>query len=230
MPLLSLERAERLSCVKTPSGRLQSASASLLLESQLKKHYGLAAEQLTYAKSDRGKPYLKRQSPSGELSFSISHCDEWAACAIIFSGEASSGPVQIGVDIERIGRGKNNIVEGRFCDEEIRAMRQFEKMGEEKWQRAFTALWTAKEAVAKCLDWPLMEVLGEMNLASLLTHEQSSIMSEGSRQKRQTSINPIEFATPQGQRIYVGGMDVDSHFIHAASTLPEILTLHYIDK
>ncbi len=206
LPLLSAERAERVNRAKTSAGKLQSASASLLLESQLQNICGLSASELSYGKSDRGKPYLKRQTLAGELSFSISHCDEWAACGISRKGE-------IGVDVELIGRGKMNVVESRFCQQEARLLKDLAEQDEQQWHRAFTILWTAKEAVAKCLDEPLMEILGETDFSSFL-------------------VEPLFAGTIQykGVKLGLAILDLKSHILSAASTNNEEITFHHIDK
>ena len=85
--------------------------------------------------NEHGKPYVV----NGPY-FSISHCKEGIAVAI--------DEQPIGIDIEGIRRVNEDLIERTMNEEEIRLIANSQ---EPTANRAFTRLWTQKEAIVKCL-------------------------------------------------------------------------------
>ncbi len=91
-------------------------------------------------RGEHGKPFFDRK---GAPSFSISHSDELAACAVIFpeNGEAS----ELGIDCEAIYKKDPHSLCERFFSE---GEKQYVFSADDK-KLAFTEIWTKKEAYIK---------------------------------------------------------------------------------
>ncbi|MBO5967732.1 MAG: 4'-phosphopantetheinyl transferase superfamily protein [Clostridia bacterium] len=135
LPFGEAERA-RLVAIRNGNAKRESLSALLALRSLC------ALEDLTILRDENGKP---RFSADGAPQFSLSHAGGLAVAAIC---EQAS----IGVDLE-LARNTMNpaAVAARFFTEA--EQKEFSEQGD------FFALWTKKEAKAKCLGVPLPSVL-----------------------------------------------------------------------
>lgn len=113
-------------------GRRQSLLAYQLLCRGLKKDFGIE-DMPRFAYGEHGKPFL---ADYPTLHFNLSHCKGAVACAI------STKPV--GVDIETYRPIKESIINYAMSEAEARRIRQAACP-----ERAFTILWTQKEALVK---------------------------------------------------------------------------------
>lgn len=141
--LISPQRREHVDAAKNLKNRCQRLGASHLLEKLLWENH--IERPYVFSETEQGKPIMLE--PEG-IYFSLSHSDLFAAAVI------SDRPC--GIDIERIREYKPALVKRFFTryDQEYLAQEQ-----EEYKNRAFTEMWTFKEATCKMLDRPLVQVL-----------------------------------------------------------------------
>ena len=85
---ISPEHAERISALRVPAARVQSALAVLLLRLALRQAHGLS-DFPVIRRGERGKPYFP---DCPEIRFNLSHCKTAVACAV----DASA----LGVDVQ----------------------------------------------------------------------------------------------------------------------------------
>ena len=137
---LSEARRGKADRIRIEEKRRQSMAAGLLLECLLKEHG--VPEPFCYGISGAGKPFLPGTT---NIHFSLSHTKGMAVCAL------SDRPV--GVDVERIRPIRENIAR-RYFDAEEQAL----LAGADREERFFE-IWTRKEAEAKFLGVPLMQLL-----------------------------------------------------------------------
>lgn len=180
---LSKARREKVDRANIDSRKAEELMAGSLLEDMLQQELGSQVE-LEYYYSDRQKPFLK----NSDLFFSISHTAGVVACGI--------SDKWIGIDVERRGRYKRLVAEKYFSEQELDLLRGHredlpddlnsiddknysaaayaEEMASDvgaeatKVDLVFTVLWTAKEAVAKCVDIPVVEVCKKYDMSYLL--------------------------------------------------------------
>lgn len=126
------QRREVAMRFKFPQGRLESAVAYSLLCRGLKEHYGIE-EMPDFVYGEHGKPALAKYPG---IHFNLSHCKNAVLCVL------SDAP--IGVDVERIGRYREDVA--RYCmnDSEMQQIQAATNP-----EIPFTRLWTQKEAVFK---------------------------------------------------------------------------------
>ena len=141
--IISPQRRAHVDEAKNPKTRCERLGATHLLEKMLWENHLERPYEYTYNES--GRPLLVR--PEG-MQFSISHSDFLAVCAI------SDGPV--GIDVERQRQYDSSMVHRFFTKFDIEFL---DGTKEEDQARKFTEVWTFKEAVAKMMDRPLMQVL-----------------------------------------------------------------------
>ncbi len=126
------QRARLLSRYRNEAARRQGALAYLLLCRALREDFGIP-EPPTFAFGEHGKPFLAEHP---DLHFNLSHCRVAVACAV------SHSPV--GVDIESIRTARPDLVRRTMNAEEAQSI-----LSADDPNRAFTVLWTRKEAVLK---------------------------------------------------------------------------------
>jgi phosphopantetheinyl transferase len=182
---LSPMRRARVEECQNPQRKTETLVSGYLLEQRLRQ-IGVN-EPFVYGKSQRGKPFLLGEG--GErlpgIDFSISHTKEMSACGVLQYEQASpvgkSTHPAIGIDVEKLGRYRQNVVERFFTPEEQAFFKEVlvpqnapqnppdnaQENIPDKMQQMFTLLWTGKEAIAKCLDMPLPEVCSGVNLLPL---------------------------------------------------------------
>lgn len=129
---ISAQRREQALKFRHELGRRQCVLAYLLLKRGLKEEFELTENPL-FEYGEHGKPAIVGHP---EIHFNMSHCREAVACAV------STRP--IGVDVESIGRYKENLVRYTMNDDEC--CRIFEA---EQPEVEFIRLWTMKEALLK---------------------------------------------------------------------------------
>ncbi len=113
-------------------GQRQSLMAYQLLCEGLRRDYGIDAMP-RFEIGEHGKPHLPDYP---QLHFNLSHCREAVACAI------DTRPV--GIDIESYRPLKNGVLRYAMNEEEIVRIQAAPNP-----ERAFTILWTQKEALVK---------------------------------------------------------------------------------
>ncbi len=102
-------------------------------------HTGLPARELVWRATPEGKPFLD----GTRLHFNLTHTDRYGVLAV-----SRDGPV--GVDLEALRRGDELIgCEQAFCHPEEIA--EVEEQPDSEKGRRLIDIWTAKEAVLKCL-------------------------------------------------------------------------------
>lgn len=116
-------RKEEALKFKRPQGRKENAMAYDLLRQML-------GYEPYFEYGAHGKPY----SEEGKKFFNIAHCKN--AIGVII------GDKEVGIDVESMGRYKPGLADFAMSDAELK---EIEKGGD----RAFTLLWTKKEALLK---------------------------------------------------------------------------------
>lgn len=124
IPLVSTQRREQALRYKHVLGQFCCLKSWMML----REMSGLVGE---WSYNEHGKPYI----PDGPY-FSISHCKEGIAVAI------DDEPV--GIDIESIRRADEDLIIRTMCAREQEEIRSAQDPA-----RAFTRLWTLKEALVK---------------------------------------------------------------------------------
>lgn len=129
--ILPAWRQNKVQAYKKEEDKMRSVAAFLLLARALQDR-GIAPVP-EFAYEAWGKPYL----PGYPIHFSLSHCEKAVVCAV--------SDVPVGVDAQDEMELSFKLAD-RICSPEERAsLAQAEDPG-----KALTALWTKKEALAKC--------------------------------------------------------------------------------
>jgi len=129
LPIVSAQRREQALRYKHTFGQFCCLKSWLMLKERLENE-GIR-ELGDFQHNEHGKPFLQ-QGPY----FSISHCKEGIAVAV--------DDQPIGIDIESIRRADKDLIERTMNAEE---QAQIAESAEP--DRAFTRLWTQKEAIVK---------------------------------------------------------------------------------
>ena len=124
-------RLSKVKALKKQEDKIRSVAAYLLLERAL-QDLGISCVP-EFAYEQWGKPYL----PECAVHFSLSHCKNAVACAVC---DAS-----VGVDVQDQMEFSSKLAD-RICSEK----EKISLAGAEDPGRKLTALWTKKEALAKC--------------------------------------------------------------------------------
>lgn len=148
---LSSERKRKVDEAKTNQRKAEELMAGSLLEEMLYEEIG-GHINLEYDYSDRGKPFLV----GSDLYFSLSHTRNVVACAVANQ--------MVGIDVERRGRYNELVVKRYFTEQEYELLIDDDEI---RMDIIFTVLWTAKEAVAKCVDIPVAEVCKKYDMSHL---------------------------------------------------------------
>ena len=126
LPLVSEQRREQALRYKHTLGQFCCLKSWLMLSAM---HIG----EMEFLYNEHGKPYIE-----GGPFFSISHCKTGIAVAL------DDRPV--GIDIESIRHADSELVTRTMNEQE---QEEIARSGDQ--DRAFTRLWTQKEAVVKCI-------------------------------------------------------------------------------
>ena len=129
LPMVSEQRREQALRYKHTFGQYCCLKSWMMLSAM---HMG----EMEFLYNEHGKPYIE-----GGPYFSISHCKEGIAVAL------DEGP--IGIDIEAIRHVDKELIQRTMNEKERELVN--EGLSELERDRAFTRLWTQKEAVAKAL-------------------------------------------------------------------------------
>lgn len=197
---LSQFRRDRVLAAATPEAAKQALASGWLLEQSLRQQ-GIR-EPFVYHTSSRGKPYLVQHE--GGIQFSLSHTKDLSAVAL--AKEA------VGVDVERIGRGKTSVVKRFFSEGE---QEYLNSLTGDAWDRNFTLFWTLKEAIAKCLDVSLARICKEVDMSVCAACVQENTQC---------------IFIPGFGELFVRSYRVTNHMISCASVGEEDFSLKFIDK
>ena len=99
--------------------------------------FGLHSEEYQIVKSEHGKPLIKSSKP-GNHYFNISHTKNLWVCATC--------ECEVGVDIEIDAKGRKNVADYYFTEEEKDFLAQ-----SKDYNRTFFDIWTGKESYAKMM-------------------------------------------------------------------------------
>jgi 4'-phosphopantetheinyl transferase len=130
---ISEERRQQALRYRHELGRRQCVLAYLLLKRALLREYGIEGNP-AFDYGPHGKPLLVGRP---DIHFNLSHCREAVACVV--------GDRPVGIDVECIGRYKEDLVRYTMSDAEQAAIAASAEP-----DVAFTRLWTMKEALLKC--------------------------------------------------------------------------------
>ena len=135
---LSPDETARADRFKFPHLRSRWIAARAGMRILLGARLGLAPEALSFGTGEHGKPFLI--GGDGSCTFNLTHSEGLAALAI--------STVDLGVDIEVIGRFHEGVARDRFSVAENAAL---EGLPADRRHEAFCQFWTTKEAVLKAL-------------------------------------------------------------------------------
>lgn len=147
LPRVNNQRREQALRYKHTFGQFCCLQSWLMLQDLLER----APSEWTY--NAHGKPQLTGEQAT--IHFSISHCRE--AIAVVIDN------APIGIDIESIRHPNNDLLQRVMTSEQRNAIQQAAQP-----DRAFTALWTQKEAVVKMQG---LGIEGLDHLQSLPLHD-----------------------------------------------------------
>ncbi|WP_127507271.1 4'-phosphopantetheinyl transferase family protein [Paenibacillus humicus] len=140
------EKRKRILRYHRQEDALRSLAADLLARTVLMDKCGLAAEEIEFACSEYGKPFLRS---GGSWAFNVSHAGKWAVGA--FSQRA-----EVGIDVEEILPAAMEIVGSFFAPAEVGYL---QSCPPDERLALFYDLWTLKESyvkfVGKGLSLPL---------------------------------------------------------------------------
>ena len=124
-------RQNKLQTITSEKARRQGICAELLLEKAVE---GIYPKPLNIVVNENGKPYFSDR----KLFFSISHSDEYIACAVYEK--------EIGLDIQTRVKYNPKLAQRFFKNDEILYIQHFKDC-----DRAFTEIWCKKESRLKAL-------------------------------------------------------------------------------
>lgn len=135
--LTFLDEVKRLqySSASNPERKKSILLSQGFAKETISKQYDIPKEKLIFSVTSSGKPYCKSHP---EIHFSLSHSDSFIALAI------SESPV--GIDIEKLRNPAEDLINRVCCENEIKKINESENRS-----RAFTEIWTKKEAYLKAL-------------------------------------------------------------------------------
>lgn len=136
--LMSVERRQAVQRLRCEADRQRTIAGEWLARRMLAARCGVAAEEIAFGRSDRGKPFAKGLS----AEFNVSHSGECVLCAV------SDRP--IGADIEKIRPVTDRLIR-RVCTVDELAYVNDAVISPEERTRRFFRVWTGKEAFVKYL-------------------------------------------------------------------------------
>ena len=169
LPLWRLQKAQAL---KKQEDKIRSVAAFLLLERAL-QDLGISPVP-EFAYEEFGKPYL----PGYPVHFSLSHTKNAVACAI------SDRP--IGVDVQEKMKYSSRLSQRICSDTERTALENAEDKG-----LVLTALWTKKEALAKCSGKGLGEKFSSLEEGVFTLHRPGYCLSVTEENPRICILNEL---------------------------------------
>jgi len=119
-------------------------------------YLGCPGKEVSIARSERGKPYLKPRHGSVPLTFNISHSGSWFAIAI-----AREVPVGVDIECRRPMRRPMDVAQRYFSRPESDRICALDEPAR---SARFLHHWTAREAMVKASDSSLAESLATIEL------------------------------------------------------------------
>lgn len=134
---LSEDEHERANALRCPKKRETFVTARTRLRQILGRYLTLSPESLQFQYNHNGKPYLK----GNPLSFNLSHSGQWCLCAVALN-------CKLGVDLESNHPGLNfeSVAQRFFSPNELQWL---QRITQPRQRRNFIRLWTRKEAWLK---------------------------------------------------------------------------------
>ena len=163
LPLVSAQRREQALKYKHTFGQYCCLKSWLMLRGLVDEGMRGLMDEWDY--NQYGKPSFRLSPHTSPLYFSISHCKHGIAVAV--------DKEPIGIDIEAIRHAETDLIE--------RTMNEQEQVGMD--DRAFTRLWTQKEAVVKAKGVGILSfeqlqtILGNQTLNIETTEKEKYIYS-----------------------------------------------------
>lgn len=146
---LSATRRAKVEACAHPRSRCLSMGVALALDGLL-QDLGLRERDMSYVENEHGKPLFVEHP---EIAFNLSHSGRLVAAAI------APSHVRIGIDLQRIGRYRPELVRRVFSVRDREALASARNEADR--ERLFTQLWCRAEAYAKAtgdgLQWPFPE-------------------------------------------------------------------------
>ncbi|NLL72912.1 MAG: 4'-phosphopantetheinyl transferase superfamily protein [Clostridiales bacterium] len=131
----------------------RSICSELLLQYSLFQTFGRFIE-IDTAYNEFGKPFMKDMKG---FSYNISHSGKWVVIGF--------GENELGIDIEEIYRGREDIANKFFTESEKKFI--FAANNEEEAKRSFTQIWTLKESYIKYLGTGLSTMLDSFSVNAI---------------------------------------------------------------
>ena len=147
--LLPPENRQFFSRFKRNSSLQRSLFGELVARAVLAQKLGTNGSQITFSKTENGKPYLNHKN----AMFNVSHSGNWVVMA--FSS------TEVGIDVETIRPVNYRIAERFFSGSEVEFLNS--KNGQEKLDYFFD-LWTLKESFLKLIGTGLTRSLSSFSV------------------------------------------------------------------
>lgn len=170
--VLSVDEARRAEGMTREAPRRQFVIGRGLLRYLLADRLGVAAEEIRFVYDGSGKPRLAPVAQGGAAKapaeFSLSHSGDLVVFAVCWedgprASDESSGPRDVGVDIEWTGRARDyDGIVRRFATEIER--QEYFALPPTLREAAFYRWWTRKEALIKAMGTSLARGLGAVSL------------------------------------------------------------------
>ncbi len=138
LALLSSNESNRMVRFRLREDQDRYAVAHGSLRLILGQKLGMSPDELEFAQSELGKPYLLTK----DLKFNLSHSGDWVWIAVAESTE-------VGIDVEKIKSIDGDALIQRFGSEE--ELEFFRGLTQQKQLEAFFTWWTRKEALLKAV-------------------------------------------------------------------------------
>ncbi|MBW4695775.1 MAG: 4'-phosphopantetheinyl transferase superfamily protein [Lyngbya sp. HA4199-MV5] len=137
-----------------------------ILRALLGRYLQLPPDQIQFSYSDRGKPSLANPSTAVELTFNLSHSEDWMVCAI-------ARGCRVGIDLEAIHPVPNlaDLTQRFFSPREHAVIHT---LSDERRLRSFFQHWTCKEALLKATGDGLMSL---STIAVCIEDDQATLVS-----------------------------------------------------
>jgi 4'-phosphopantetheinyl transferase len=152
--VLSADEQQRAERFRFERDRHRFIASRGILRSILSNYLNLPPAQIQFSYGDRGKPFLR--VPVADLSFNLSHSQDWFVCAVIKG-------CQVGIDVEfsRPLSDLEQLTRRFFAPQEHQAIMA---LPPEEQATVFLHYWTAKEALLKAIGEGLVD-LSSLELA-----------------------------------------------------------------
>lgn len=127
--------------IRSEADRKRTAAGEMLAREMLSRRCGMNPSEITFARTERGKPY----AAGLPVHFSVSHSGERILCAVCDS--------PVGADIERIRPVRESLIR-RVCNDRAGGEYSYvceSGISDEERLRRFFLVWTGKEAYVKYL-------------------------------------------------------------------------------